>query len=285
MITLHTVDDLRDQVRKWRSQGERIALVPTMGNLHVGHLSLVERALREADRVVVTIFVNPLQFGAGEDFDSYPRTLDDDQHKLQQVGADLLFAPAVDEVYARPQVEQTRVEVPGLSDILCGVSRPGHFVGVATIVCKLFNMVQPDVAIFGEKDFQQLLVIRRMAEDLCMPLEIIGMPTEREADGVACSSRNGNLSAGERGRAPIIYRLMQEVAAELMGGNINYSSLLENASNELINNGFNPDYFTIRRASDLALPEPSDHDLVILVAARLGTTRLIDNLLVTILEE
>ncbi len=285
MITLHTVDALREQVGKWRSEGERIALVPTMGNLHVGHLSLVERALQEADRVVVTIFVNPLQFGAGEDFDSYPRTLEEDQQKLQQACTDLLFAPAVDEIYARPQDMQTKVEVPGLSDILCGVSRPGHFVGVATIVCKLFNMVQPDVAIFGEKDFQQLLVIRRMTEDLCMPLEIIGMPTMREADGVACSSRNGNLSADERGRAPTIYRLMQEVAAELMGGNINYSNLLEKASNELKNNGFNPDYFTIRRASDLALPEPSDLDLVILVAARLGTTRLIDNLLVTILEE
>jgi pantoate--beta-alanine ligase len=256
-----------------------------MGNLHIGHLSLVERALQEADRVVVTIFVNPLQFGAGEDYDSYPRTLEEDQQKLKQVGADLLFAPSVKEVYTRPQDEQTRVEVPGLSDILCGASRPGHFIGVATIVCKLFNMVQPDVAIFGEKDFQQLLVIRRMTEDLCISLEIIGMPTAREEDGLACSSRNGNLTADERARAPAIYRLMQEVAAELFDGNRNYSKLLERTSNALINNGLKPDYFTIRRASDLALPEPGDRDLVILVAATLGTTRLIDNLSVTIPQE
>ncbi len=282
MITLHSIADLRQQIQQWRSEGERVALVPTMGNLHVGHLSLVERALSEADRVVVTIFVNPLQFGAGEDFDSYPRTLEDDQQKLQHIGADLLFAPAVDEIYTRPQDEQTKVEVPGLSDILCGASRPGHFVGVATIVCKLFNMVQPDVAIFGEKDFQQLLVIRHMVEDLCIPLEIIGMPTAREEDGLACSSRNGNLTAEERGRAPEIYRQMQGVAAALLDGDNNYSKLSDNACNSLNNSGFNTDYFTIRRSYDLAPPGPTDLDLVVLVAARLGTTRLIDNLSVTI---
>ena len=175
MITLHKIDQLRRQVALWRQAGQCIALVPTMGNLHTGHLRLVDRARQLADRVIATIFVNPLQFGQGEDFESYPRTLEDDSQQLEEYATDLLFAPAVSEVYQRPQTEQTIVRVPGLSDILCGQFRPGHFAGVATVVCKLFNMAQPDVAVFGEKDYQQLMVIRRMVEDLQIPVQIEGM--------------------------------------------------------------------------------------------------------------
>ncbi len=278
MIISATTVDLRQQVRAWRSQGLRTGLVPTMGNLHAGHLHLVREAQRLADRVVVTIFVNPLQFGEGEDFDSYPRTLDEDRRKLEQVATDLLFAPPVSEVYPRPPGEQTVVTVPGLSDILCGASRPGHFAGVATVVCKLFNMVQPDVAVFGEKDFQQLLVIRRMTEDLALPVEVVGVETQREADGLALSSRNGYLSADERTRAPDLYRALNETATAIRGGEDDYTALEAGAMAGLRSSGFRPEYFTVRRCSDLALPSAADRDLVILAAAKLGKARLIDNL-------
>lgn len=277
MITLNTIVDLRRQVRQWRSEGERIALVPTMGNLHAGHLTLVRAALEMADRVVVSIFVNPLQFGAGEDFDSYPRTMQQDAAALTETGADLLFAPAVDEVYTRPQALQTRVEVPGLSDILCGASRPGHFVGVATVVCKLFNMVQPDIALFGQKDYQQLLVIRHMAEDLCIPVEIIGVQTVREEDGLAMSSRNGYLTAGERSQAPELYRIMLATAAAIESGQRDYAKLEAEARQALEKAGFGPDYYSIRRAGDLAEPTGVEDSLIILAAAYLGRARLIDN--------
>jgi len=282
MQTVETIPQLRKQIAAWRQAGERIALVPTMGNLHVGHLELVRQARQQADRVVVSIFVNPLQFGAGEDFDGYPRTLEADAAQLEQADADLLFAPPVDEVYPRPQAEQATVTVPGLSDILCGASRPGHFSGVATVVCKLFNMVQPDLALFGEKDFQQLLVIRRMTEDLCLPVEIWGVPTVREADGLARSSRNGYLTSEERGRAPALYRILCEAAQRIQAGEGDYATLETAANEKLKAAGFGPDYFSIRRASDLALPEVGEKDLVILVAAQLGKARLIDNLRVSL---
>ncbi len=208
MERIESLRDLRERVTAWRSAGARLAFVPTMGNLHAGHLTLVREARALADMVVASIFVNPLQFGAGEDLDAYPRTLEDDRRLLAGEGCDLLFTPRVDEVYPRGQAAQTRVEVPGLSDILCGARRPGHFVGVSTVVCKLFNMVQPNLALFGEKDFQQLLVIRRMVEDLAMPVEIVGVPTVRESDGLAMSSRNGYLTAEERARAPVLYRVL-----------------------------------------------------------------------------
>lgn len=281
MITLHKIDQLRRQVALWRQAGQRIALVPTMGNLHTGHLQLVDRARQLADRVVATIFVNPLQFGQGEDFESYPRTLEDDSQKLEEYATDLLFAPAVSEVYQRPQTEQTIVRVPGLSDILCGQFRPGHFAGVATVVCKLFNMAQPDVAVFGEKDYQQLMVIRRMVEDLQIPVQIEGMATVREADGLAMSSRNGYLTVEERAKAPVVYQVLTQTAEALQAGDQDFKSLEESAWNSLENAGLRPDYFQIRRAQDLQSPDKEEKDLVILAAAYLGAARLIDNKTVT----
>jgi pantoate--beta-alanine ligase len=269
---------LRQWVAGWRTAGERIGFVPTMGNLHAGHLDLVAEARRRADRCVVSIFVNPMQFGEGEDYDAYPRTLQADEDKLRAAGADLLFAPTVKAVYPYGAGEQTRVEVPGISDILCGASRPGHFVGVATVVCKLFNMVQPDVAVFGEKDYQQLMVIRRMVADLCMPIEIVGKATVREADGLAMSSRNGYLSADERRVAPGLYRTLQATAAALGSGERDYGKLESEAVKALQSLGFRPDYFVIRQARDLAPPGADAGPLVILAAAYLGATRLIDNL-------
>ncbi|MEJ2462172.1 MAG: pantoate--beta-alanine ligase [Candidatus Thiodiazotropha sp.] len=280
MLTQTQLDALRAAIGQWRKEGERIAFVPTMGNLHAGHLDLVQEAARQADRVVVSIFVNPLQFGEGEDFDAYPRTLDEDKQKLMELGADLLFAPTVDTLYPSGQEAQTRVEVPALSDILCGASRPGHFVGVATVVCKLFNMVQPDLAVFGEKDYQQLMVIRRMVADLAMPIRIVGKSTVREPDGLAMSSRNGYLSADQRGAAPLLYRTLQSTAEALRGGDRDYTGL-ETAAREVLQEaGFRPDYYVIRRAGDLAPPGQSEDNLVVLAAAYLGTTRLIDNLIV-----
>ncbi len=281
MIEIVKLDELRSQLKSWRGSGQTLGLVPTMGNLHEGHLELVRQARQRADRCVVSIFVNPMQFGAGEDFGSYPRTYAEDRRKLLEVGADLLFAPGVEEVYPKGDREQTRVEVPGLSDILCGASRPGHFVGVATVVCKLFNMIQPDLAIFGEKDFQQLMVIRQMVADLCMPLEVIGVATLREADGLAMSSRNGYLNNEERTVANCLFLTLQKSAKAIQNGESNYLDLQKNAITDLEAAGFRPDYFSILRAVDLALPVKSDHELVILGAAWLGRARLIDNMKVT----
>jgi len=282
MKRVQTLEALREQVRTWRVGGERVGFVPTMGNLHQGHLELVRQARQAADRVVVSIFVNPLQFGAGEDFSSYPRTLEADAEKLVGADVDLLFAPGVEVMYPRPQSEQTRVEVPGISDILCGASRPGHFAGVATVVCKLFNQVQPDVAVFGEKDFQQLLVIRRMVEDLDMPLEIGGYPTVREADGLARSSRNGYLTTEERVRAPALISTLRMVAEALESGRRDFAAIEQEASALLETAGLKCDYLSIRRAGDLATPDPGDSDLVVLGAAFLGRARLIDNLRVMV---
>lgn len=277
METVHHISELRDRVAAWRRNGERIGFVPTMGNLHPGHVDLVRRAKRRAERVVSSIFVNPMQFGANEDLDAYPRTLAQDQSKLAEVDTDLLFAPGVEEVYPGGQAVQTRVEVPGISDILCGAARPGHFVGVSTVVCKLFNMVQPDVAVFGEKDFQQLMVIRRMTEDLSLPIEIVGVATVREADGLAMSSRNGYLTAEERAVAPRLYQALQRAAADLRTGS-DFEQVEQAAERTLSEAGFGPDYFVVRRAADLELPPPGERDLVLLAAAYLGKARLIDNL-------
>jgi pantoate--beta-alanine ligase len=278
MQYIQDLAELRLQLKQWRQAGEAIALVPTMGNLHAGHLALVSEARRHADRCVVSIFVNPMQFGEGEDFASYPRTLDEDRRRLEEAGAHLLFNPEVGQVYPQGQETQTRVEVPGLSDILCGASRPGHFVGVTTVVCKLFNMVQPDLAVFGEKDFQQLMLIRRMVADLAMPIEIKGVATIREADGLAMSSRNGYLTQAERLVAPLLHETLQLMRAEVEAGLSDYSELEAQAQERLSEAGFQPDYLTVRRAGDLSLPSETDRDLVILTAARLGKARLIDNL-------
>ena len=280
MITINTIQDLRAHVDAWR-RGGNVAFVPTMGNLHDGHLSLVRAAREVADRVVVSIFVNPMQFGAGEDFDSYPRTLERDSDMLEGEGADLLFAPPVQVVYPKPADQQTRVEVPGISSLLCGASRPGHFVGVATVVCKLFNMVQPDVALFGKKDYQQLMVIRRMVEDLSMPVRVLGVETRREDDGLAMSSRNGYLTADERAIAPVLYRVMTGLGERIRQGEKDLAGLQGQAARELEENGLAPDYIAVRRAEDLGEPGDGDRKLVILIAAYLGKARLIDNLEVT----
>ncbi len=281
MKRVDSVHALRGRVRAWRAAGERVVLVPTMGNLHRGHTELVEHARGIGDRVLVSIFVNPMQFGQGEDFASYPRTLEADAGKLEAAEADLLFHPGVEEVYPRPAGEQTRVEVPGLSAILCGASRPGHFVGVATVVCKLLNMAQPDAAVFGEKDFQQLMVIRRMVEDLAMPVEIVGVPTVREPDGLALSSRNGYLTVDERRRAPALYRVLAAAAEALREGRSDYGALETAARDELHGAGLRPDYFEIRRQADLGIPGPGESSLVVVAAAYLGRARLIDNLSVS----
>ena len=271
MITIDELGGLRAQVESWR-RGGNVAFVPTMGNLHAGHLSLVRVARQLADRVVVSIFVNPLQFGVGEDFEKYPRTLERDMAMLEGEGTDLLFAPPLDVMYAKPQDQQTRVEVPGLSSLLCGACRPGHFVGVSTVVCKLFNMVQPDIAVFGKKDFQQLMVIRRMVEDLAMPVRVVGVETMRESDGLAMSSRNGYLSTEERAIAPVLHRVLSGIAARLREGDDDYAGLQVQATRELEENGFGPDYVAIRKSDDLGEPEPGEARLVVLAAAYLGET-------------
>ncbi|KOR30333.1 pantoate--beta-alanine ligase [Achromatium sp. WMS2] len=277
METIDSNESLRNRVAAWHRQEERIAFVPTMGNLHQGHLELVRRASESAQHVVVSIFVNPLQFGLNEDFIAYPRTLAADQEQLVALNVDILFNPSEEELYPDGQTTQTRVEVPSLSSILCGTSRQGHFSGVSTIVCKLFNLVQPNVAMFGEKDYQQLLIIKRMVRDLNLAIEIVGVPTVRDTDGLAMSSRNNYLSPAERAKAPILYQAIQEGAQGLMHG---FAPLRAETTvyNALRSAGFRPDYVKIRRTIDLGEPTKDDVDLIILAAAYLGRTRLIDNL-------
>lgn len=284
MQTVQTISHLRSAVDQWRARRERVAFVPTMGNLHDGHLQLVKRASRAADRVVVSIFVNPMQFGQNEDIATYPRTLKQDSLKLAEIGAHLLFTPSVEEIYPYGLAGTVRVEIPGLADILCGASRPGHFTGVATVVVKLFNAVRPHIVVFGEKDYQQLLVVRRMVADLCLPIEIISVPTVREADGLAMSSRNTYLSAEERAHAPTLYRCLQWVAGRLMDEQAAHDILIRQGIEMLKESGMKPEYLAIRRAEDLAEPDATDRKLVILAAAWLGKTRLIDNLVVTLKE-
>jgi len=277
MHSVEQLDDLRGQCRAWRTAGESIAFVPTMGNLHEGHITLIREARKHAPRVVASIFVNPLQFSPTEDLAAYPRTPERDAALLTDAGCDLLFTPGVDTIYPHGQETHTRVEVPGVSDLLCGASRPGHFIGVATIVRKLLNMVQPDLALFGEKDFQQCLVIRRMVADLALPVAIITVPTVREADGLAMSSRNGYLTAAERARAPVIHRALTAAAQELCAGTAPPEAEAQVIA-AIADAGLRPDYVSVRRAVDLGQPTAADRDLVILAAAYLGRARLIDNL-------
>jgi pantoate--beta-alanine ligase len=274
-------DDLRTHIRAWHAREDRIAFVPTMGNLHAGHLILVRHARGIAGRVVVSIFVNPMQFGPGEDYATYPRTLEADTAALMQADADLLFVPGVAEIYPGDLDTTTRVVVPGLGDILCGAFRPGFFTGVATVVARLFNLVQPDVAVFGEKDYQQLILVRRMVRELCLPVGIEGVETAREPDGLAMSSRNSYLSPAERATAPILYRTLAEVKAAVEGGAGDYLALEGMAISTLTRAGFRPEYVSIRRAADLGEPAPGDTPLRVLAAAWLGPARLIDNLHVT----
>jgi pantoate--beta-alanine ligase len=277
MITLHTVAELRAQLGAWRRAGQRIALAPTMGNLHRGHLRLMEQGRARADRVVASVFVNPLQFGPNEDFERYPRTLAADQTALAGAGVDLLFAPSVTEIYPRGRDVLSSVHVPGASEGLDGAHRPGHFDGVATVVSILFNLVQPDIALFGEKDYQQLAVIRQMVADLHLPVDIVGVPTERDADGLALSSRNQYLSGAERARAPALHAALQAVATALKDGRRDFESIAEEQCSDLISKEFDVQYLAIRRA-DLGAPEAGTTRYVVLVAAKLGATRLIDNL-------
>ena len=280
MNTVKTVRELRAAIARARAEGKRIGFVPTMGNLHSGHIALITKATQRVDFVVASIFVNPLQFGAGEDLDKYPRTLAADQEKLLAAGCHLLFHPDVAEIYPHGMGDQTRVSVPGVSEGLCGASRPGHFEGVATVVTKLFNMVQPDLAVFGEKDYQQLAVIRALVQDLNMPIQIIGAPTQRAEDGLALSSRNGYLSDEQRATAPALYRGLQTIAEELRRGARDYARLIETTQAQQRTAGFIPDYLEIRNAVNLRPAQVDDHHLVILTAAQLGSTRLIDNLVV-----
>ncbi|WP_303902109.1 pantoate--beta-alanine ligase [Thiohalomonas denitrificans] len=282
MQSLNAIADVRCQVADWHRAGERVALVPTMGNLHEGHLVLVDRAREQADRVVVSVFVNPTQFVQGEDFDSYPRTPGEDAELLRVRRADVMFLPEEAEIYPRGREGNSFVEVPGISEQLCGASRPGHFRGVATVVMKLFNIVQPDVAIFGEKDFQQLAVLRRMAEDLSMAVKLVGVPTLRETDGLAMSSRNRYLSPNERQKAPALYRMLKGLAARIESGERDIMRLEGEGMARLAEAGFEPEYVSVRRADDLQLPRGDENALVLLAAARLGRARLIDNLKLTV---
>lgn len=268
--------ELRTAVRAWKREGLVVGFVPTMGNLHDGHLSLIHQATDRADKVVASIFVNPLQFGEGEDYSTYPRTEERDQALLADAGCDGLFLPTVEEMYPEGGLPVTIVEVPGLSNVLCGAYRPGHFRGVTTVVAKLFNLVDPDIAVFGAKDYQQLVLIQRMVEDLCFPVEIVPAPTGREDDGLAMSSRNQYLSEEERGIAPVLYRELSHVAGTVAGGG-EPRGACDLAIATLEAAGFRPDYVEVRRASDLAEPEEGDTELVVLAAARLGKARLIDN--------
>ena len=275
MLTLTTVNEVREVIKGWRMSGNSIAFVPTMGNLHAGHLKLVEEAKKNADKVVVSIFVNPIQFGPGEDYEAYPRTVHEDKDKLNAACVDLLFLPSVSEMYRDDA--KTLVSVRDLSDIHCGASRVGHFDGVATVVCKLFNMVQPDTAFLGEKDFQQLTVIRAMVKDLNFPVGIQGVPTVREVDGLAMSSRNAYLTPDQRRVAPLLYRSLCLAREAILSDNQDKGEIEQQAKHFLQDAGFQFEYFSICRAYDLKPAADGDDKLVLLAAAKLGRTRLIDN--------
>lgn len=271
------LDDLRARVRAWKREGLRVGFVPTMGNLHAGHQSLVRLARENADRVVASVFVNPTQFGPDEDFARYPRTPDADADGLRASGCDLLWMPSVDTMYPFGVEAAVRVRVPGVTEVLEGAHRPGHFDGVATVVARLFNQVEPDVAVFGRKDYQQLAVIRHMSADLAFAVEIVAGDTVREADGLALSSRNQYLSAGERAVAPVLQRTLQALRDALLAGTPRERAE-QDAAHTLREAGFEVDYIVARRP-DLAEPSPGERGaMVALAAARLGRTRLIDNL-------
>lgn len=277
MKTFKSIQALRQAILQYRIAGKTIAFVPTMGNLHEGHMELIRVARQKSDIVVTSIFVNPLQFGANEDFDSYPKTIKADKEKLAQEDCDILFAPSTGEMYPQGQPIATQVSVQTLADSYCGESRPGHFEGVATVVTKLFNIVQPDVAIFGEKDYQQLIVIKQLTFDLSLPIEIIGVPTQRNEQGLALSSRNGYLTKNELSIAWHLNQTINFTCKQIQEGNTEYDTLEKAAKEKLVAIGFTPDYFHICRQRDLQKPNQQDKSLVILAAAWLGKARLIDN--------
>jgi pantoate--beta-alanine ligase len=278
MQTITRIAELRELVTNWRLGRESIAFVPTMGNLHLGHASLMAAAHLHGRRVISSIFVNPMQFGPTEDYGAYPRTPDEDANLLREYGVDALFHPTVDEMYPQGSVGSTVVDVPGLTDVLCGTFRPGHFQGVATVVVKLLSLVQPNVAIFGEKDYQQLTVIRRVVQDLNLPVTIIGAPTVRAEDGLALSSRNRYLTPDERAAAPAIYRALDKARRRLEAGDTDYAAIEAEGLASITAAGIRPDYFEVRTAERLYRPQGAEVELVVLAAGRLGKARLIDNL-------
>ena len=272
-----SIEALRSQVRDRRRRGAKIGFVPTMGNLHQGHLSLVRAAAERCDAVVASIYVNPMQFGPAEDYATYPRTPEQDLELLRDAGTAVVFQPDDEAMYPRGPAQQAYVEVPFMGEILCGASRPGHFRGVTTVVARLLNIVQPDVAVFGKKDYQQLAIIRRMVSDLAMPVEIVGGDTVRADDGLALSSRNRYLTPEQRRRAPCLFATLQQAAGQLRADPASRADIEQGALSELRSCGFQPDYFSIRRQQDLQPPGAADRLLVILAAASLGRARLIDN--------
>ena len=282
MQVFHHIQSLRDALNDERVAGKRIGFVPTMGNLHDAHIELVKIAQRNCDVVVTSIFVNPLQFGLNEDWDKYPRTLAADSAKLEAAGCDYLFCPNDKEIYPNGMAEQTRVIVPSMTDVLCGASRPGHFEGVTTVVTKLFNIVQPSEAVFGIKDFQQLAVIRRMVEDLCIPIKIVAGDIVREADGLAMSSRNGFITAGERPHVAQLNRSLNSIKQEIMRGRRDFSVLSETARQQIISAAFKPDYISICNSRSLKMAAHHDKEITILGAMFTQGARLIDNVSVVL---
>lgn len=286
MQIISDIAELRRQIKAYKMEGKKVSVVPTMGNLHEGHLSLAKKARSLSDVVVVTCFVNPMQFNQATDFANYPKTIEEDCAKLiEQGNTDIFFAPSSDAIYPNGLERQTFVEVPTLSHMLEGASRPGHYRGVATIVTKLFNMVQPDIAFFGEKDFQQLAVIRQMTTDLNLDIEIVGLPTVREHDGLAMSSRNNLLTIDERQRAPVIYKTMRWISSAIRGGRTDHADIILDAKDQLRAADFQPDEIFIKDAKTLKDIDEKSTQIVILMAAFLGSVRLIDNLVIELYPE
>jgi pantoate--beta-alanine ligase len=282
MLVIHSKQELEEQLAEWRRQDDHIALVPTMGNLHAGHLSLVNLAREHAERVVVSIFVNPTQFAEGEDFDKYPRTLELDTRRLKKSPADLIFAPDVETMYPFGLKDATTISVPRITENFCGASRPGHFDGVTSVVARLFALVQPDLAVFGQKDYQQQLVIRHMSLDLNLPVAIFTGATLRNEDGLAMSSRNQYLSEAERSKAPLLHEVLSAVGNDLQNGRRDFDVLESESIAKLTEAGFDVEYLSIRRAQNLEIPDRDCDELVVLAAARLGDARLIDNTVITV---
>ena len=278
MQVFHTVNGLREILRKHRNSGQKIGFVPTMGNLHDGHLALIKQAKQTNDIVVCSIFVNALQFGLNEDWDKYPRTYDSDCEKLDQEGCDYLFYPEDGEMYPNGLDTQSRVICPTMTDVLCGASRPGHFEGVTTVVSKLFNIVQPDEAIFGIKDYQQLAVIKRMTEDLCLPVKIISAPIHREADGLAMSSRNSYINEDERPKVKVLKQVLELIAQQIKAGNLEFTQLEMEAKKRIESEGFKVDYVTISNSKTLESAAVDDREITILGAMYTDSARLIDNI-------
>ncbi len=279
MKTIRETKSLRAELSGFAQDGESVALVPTMGSLHQGHMELARLASEYAERVVVSVFVNPTQFGPQEDFENYPRTFDTDRRRLSRAGVDVMFAPTHDEIYPFGAERMTRVSVPGLSLMLCGERRPGHFDGVTSVVNRLFNIVRPEVAVFGQKDYQQLVIIRRMVQDLHMPIKILASPTQREKSGLALSSRNRYLTTDERDRAVELYATVCACRDQYLAGERDPATLEKTGFERLSRAGFEPDYLTIRKSGDLSLPDDDSSFLVVLAAAQLGKARLIDNVM------